>query len=184
VIDKRGQVLLSLARAALTESLGGAPVKVPDLPWLKAPGACFVTLTREGALRGCVGSLAAIRPLGEDVIHNARGAAFDDPRFPALAAAELKGTRIEVTVLSSLEKLDVQTEEEAIAMLRPGVDGVHLSWGMRRAVFIPQMWEKLPDPKRFLAVLREKAGLPKDRWSSGTRLERFTATRWEEGTSQ
>ncbi|MHB8873407.1 MAG: AmmeMemoRadiSam system protein A [Myxococcaceae bacterium] len=179
--DPRGTTLLSLARAALVEALGGAAACASREPWLCEPGACFVTLSQQGALRGCIGSIEARRPLGEDVRANARGAAFHDPRFPRLLEVELPDTRIEVTLLSKLEPLEVQTEAEAIAALRPGVDGLVLSWGGRRGVFIPQMWQKLPEPALFLRYLRRKAELPLDGWPSGTRLQRFTARSWEEG---
>jgi AmmeMemoRadiSam system protein A len=172
--------LLGLARASLVEALRGPKALVPDEPWLKELGACFVTLTRDGALRGCIGSIEARRPLEEDVRENAQSAALHDPRFEPLPEAELDRVRVEVTLLSKLEPVDAQTEQQAIAALRPGIDGVVLSWGHRRGVFIPQMWEKLPDPAEFLRTLRRKAGLPADEWQSGTRLQRFTAQCWEE----
>ena len=178
--DARGRVLLALARASLAEALGGTKAVVPDERWLFEPGACFVTLKRHGELRGCIGSIEARRPLEQDLRENARSAAFRDPRFPPLDEGELASTRIEVTLLSKLEPLDVETEAQAIAALRPGVDGVVLSWGLRRGVFIPQMWERLPDPADFLRTLRRKAGLPADGWPSGARVQRFTAQSWEE----
>ncbi len=180
VEDTRGPVLLCLARASLVEAMGGPEQAMPEEPWLREPGACFVTLTQENQLRGCIGSIEPRRPLGHDVRENARGAAFHDPRFPPLLEVELRETRIEVTVLSPLETVEVQTEAEALAALRPGVDGVVLSWGMKRGVFIPQMWEKLPVPAEFLFHLRQKAGLPVREWLSGTRVQRFTAACFEE----
>lgn len=180
----RGPLLLSLARRSLVESLGGPALSLPEVGWLREPGACFVTLTQHGALRGCIGSIDVRRALGEDVVENARSAAFHDPRFPPLSASELESTRIEVTVLSPLERLEALTEEEALSALRPGRDGVVLEWGRRRGVFIPQMWEKLPDPKVFLGYLKEKAGIPRREWPSGMRVSRFTAQAWEESEPQ
>ncbi len=176
-----GSVLLKLARDSLVESLCGEPCSIPDVEFLKEPGASFVTLTSGGKLRGCIGSVQAHRALGEDVVHNARGAALHDPRFPPLLASELPKVRIEVTVLSPLEPLgSFDREEEAIERLRPFVDGVLLECGARRAVFIPKMWEKLPDPRVFLAYLRDKANLPSSDWLPGIRLSRFTAQPFEE----
>jgi AmmeMemoRadiSam system protein A len=176
----RGPTLLRLARAALEESMGGPEVKVPEEPWLAEPGACFVTLKeRNGALRGCIGSLEPHRPLAQDVVENARAAAYRDPRFPPLARNELDTTRLEVSLLSPMEPLEAGSEAEALARLRPGVDGVLMQWGGRRAVFIPKVWEDLPEPADFLAALQRKAGLPRG-WLPGTRLSRFTAESWEE----
>jgi AmmeMemoRadiSam system protein A len=176
----RGLTLLALARAAVDESLEGPQVQVPSEPWLNEPGACFVTLRKEGELRGCIGSLEAHRTLAEDLIHNARGAAHRDPRFEPLQRNELDRVRFEVSLLSPLEPLEVKTEQEAISALRPGTDGVLLQWGPYRGVFIPKMWKQLPDPLEFLAFLRRKAGLSSQDWYPGTRLWRFTAEDWAE----
>jgi AmmeMemoRadiSam system protein A len=176
----RGPTLLALARAAVSESLEGPQVQVPSEPWLAEPGACFVTLRKEGELRGCIGSLEAHRPLAQDLIENARGAAHRDPRFSPLQRNELDRVRFEVSLLSPLEPLEVKTEQEAIAALRPDRDGVLLQWGPYRGVFIPKMWKQLPDPLEFLAFLRRKAGLSPHEWYPGTQLWRFTAEDWSE----
>jgi AmmeMemoRadiSam system protein A len=144
-----------------------------------------VTLHRAGRLRGCVGSLTAYRPLRDDVHANARAAAFSDPRFPPLARDELDAVELEVSLLSAPEPLPVASEEEALALLRPGVDGVILEYrdpedGDRRGTFLPQVWEQLPDPRDFLAHLKDKAGLPPNFWHPGIRLWRYTVTNWEE----
>jgi AmmeMemoRadiSam system protein A len=176
----RGLTLLALARATVEESLEGPQVQVPEEPWLSEPGACFVTLRKEGELRGCIGSLEAHRALAEDLMHNARSAAHRDPRFAPLQRNELDLVRFEVSLLSPLEQLEVKTEEEALAVLRPGRDGVLLQWGPYRGVFIPKMWKQLPSPVEFLAYLRRKAGLSSHEWHPGTRLWRFTAEDWAE----
>jgi AmmeMemoRadiSam system protein A len=171
-----GALLLTLARGSIAERFGGPPPERPQgAGWLEVHGAAFVTLTLDDELRGCVGSAQARRPLFEDVIDNARAAAFSDPRFTPLTAGELARTRLEVSVLSALEKLEVETEEQLLALLRPGVDGLQLSWGPHRGLFIPEMWHQVPDPRRFLWYLKRKAGLPPDGWTSGTRVHRFTA---------
>ena len=155
-----------------------------DAAWLDAPGASFVTLTSGrapgGALRGCIGSLGARRPLREDVEANAVAAALHDPRFAPLTARELDDTVVEVSVLSAPAALPVADEAELLAHLRPGVDGVVLSACGRRATFLPQVWEQLPDPADFLARLRRKAGLPADYWGRDVVVETYTVTAWQE----
>ncbi|MFT3839823.1 MAG: AmmeMemoRadiSam system protein A [Myxococcaceae bacterium] len=173
--EPEGQVLLKLARETIAESLGGPKVEQPGDAFLKAPGAVFVTLRDpSGELRGCIGSILAHRPLLEDVQHNAIAAASQDPRVMPVRADELPGLRIEVSVLSALEPLEVTSEEDALRKIRPGVDGIELSAMGRRAVFIPKMWDQLADTREFLRYLRMKAGLPKG-WADGTKLRRFTA---------
>jgi uncharacterized protein len=185
---ERGRVLLALAREAIAAALGvagpaGGPMTATQraAPWLRAPGACFVTLTQAGRLRGCIGSVRARRPLADDLRANARAAALADPRFPPLTAAELAVTRVEVSLLTAALPLPAATEEEALAALRPGIDGIILELGGdAHATFLPQVWESLPAPRDFLAHLKHKAGLPPDFWSPDLRLQRYTVTKWSE----
>lgn len=178
----QGRRLLELARQAIAETLGlvpGDPPAAPE-PWLRAPGAVFVTLTQHGELRGCIGSLEAHRPLIEDVRGNARAAAFSDPRFPPLEAEELARTRVEVSILTPPEPLPVRDEADLLAQLRPGVDGVILEYGWHRATFLPQVWEQLPDPRQFMAQLKRKAGLDPDFWAQGVRVARYGVEKFKE----
>ena len=167
--DIRGSTLLAHARSAIAHRLGVPSVPMPQASFLADPGATFVTLKVEGELRGCVGSLQPRRPLGEDVRANAQAAAFDDPRFPPLDRAEYDALEVEVSVLSASAPIVVASERELHAQLRPGIDGVTLQWGGRRATFLPQVWESLPDPRDFLGHLKRKAGLPLDFWSTNSR---------------
>ncbi len=177
----RGAALLSIARQAIAERFGGPPVQKPaDAPWLDEPRAVFVTLKKDGELRGCIGQLVARTSLFDSVQDAARAAAFRDPRFSPLDESELDALHVEISVLSPLESLDVHSEEETIDALRVGVDGVVLSDGMRSAVFIPEMWKELPDPHEFLWHLRRKGRLPVDRWPRSIKVERFTAELFEE----
>jgi len=144
--------------------------------WLDAPGAAFVTLTQAGQLRGCIGSLVAHRALRDDVASNARAAAFDDPRFMPLQADELARTRIEVSVLSAPVPMPFTSRQDALAQLRPGVDGVILSAGRRRATFLPQVWDELPDQEDFIQHLFRKAGLPANYWGDDVAISRYTVT--------
>ncbi|MDR1711239.1 MAG: AmmeMemoRadiSam system protein A [Propionibacteriaceae bacterium] len=175
-----GAVLVKLARAAIVAGCRGdnAALDIPDADWLAAPGASFVTLTVQGRLRGCIGSLTAHRALGADVVANARNAAFRDPRFaPVTAPDELE---IEVSVLSQPVDYAFGSKQEALAGLRPGVDGVILTAGHHRATFLPQVWEELPDPADFIAHLLRKAGLPASYWGPDVRLQRYTVTAFHE----
>jgi AmmeMemoRadiSam system protein A len=178
---ERGLILLPLARGAIAEALGiHFPLPEWNELWLSEPGASFVTLTRNGDLRGCIGSFVAIRPLREDVRANAVNAAFRDPRFAPLSSREFPKIRVEVSTLSPAEPLPVQSEEEAWEKLRPHVDGVIFEYGPYRSTFLPQVWEQLPEPDRFLAHLKMKASLPWNFWAPGVRLSRYSVRNWKE----
>jgi AmmeMemoRadiSam system protein A len=172
-----GRALVGRARHTIAEALG-LPVpharSLPDHPALGQPGATFVTLhDAEGGLRGCIGRLEACRALGDDVRANAHAAAFGDPRFAPLRAHEWHGIQVEVSLLDAPEPLVVRNEAEALAALRPGVDGVIFEWREARATFLPQVWAQLPDPARFVAALKRKAGLAADFWAADVRLSRY-----------
>jgi AmmeMemoRadiSam system protein A len=158
------QYLLNLAREAIARQLhgeGAPPIDAAALPEsLTRDGASFVTLTKRGDLRGCIGSLEPRRPLAEDVRENAISAAFHDPRFPPVSPKELDELRVEVSVLSTPQRVSYDGPDDLIAQLRSGVDGVVIESGWNRATFLPQVWEKLPDPDQFLEHLCRKAYLP------------------------
>ena len=177
----RGAVLVAIAREAIGERLGLAVLGPRSEEWLARQAATFVTLRRDGELRGCIGSIDARRPLGEDVAANACAAAFSDPRFEPLAAVEYAVVSIEVSVLSPRLPLAVASEEEAIRALRPGVDGIYLEYRDFRATFLPQVWESLPDPAQFLMELRHKARLPARFWDPAIRLTRYTVEKFGDG---
>jgi AmmeMemoRadiSam system protein A len=178
---ERGEILLRIARQSVAAALGLDMVSGDfDEPWLREPGATFVTLRRRGDLRGCIGSIEATRPLGEDIRRNALAAAFEDPRFPPVEPREWPGITLEVSLLSPPEPLACASEAEALRLLRPGVDGVVFEYGGHRSTFLPQVWEQLPDPQDFLDHLRSKAGLPPDFWAPEVRLSRYGVQKWEE----
>ncbi len=131
----RGRTLLSMARAAIAHALGREGTADEVAPWLQDKGACFVTLTQKGRLRGCIGSIQARRPLAQDVQANAVAAALHDPRFPPLAAKELEYTQIEVSLLSPMQALTFTSEADALAQLRPGVDGWCLNLSATAVLF-------------------------------------------------
>ena len=178
--DERGGVLLALARAALAESLG-VPADAPAEPdWLERPGACFVTLKIDGELCGCIGSLEAYRPLGDDLRANALAAAFRDPRFPPLEAGRLERVTIEVSLLSKLEPLEFSDEADLLRRLRPGIDGLVLEHDGHRGTFLPAVWRQLPSPEVFLRHLKRKAGLAAGFWAPDVRISRYTVDSWSE----
>ena len=177
-----GPALLVRARNAIAARLKQPTQAEATHPALALPGATFVTLTQNGALRGCIGSLQAHRPLDQDVRANAVAAAFNDPRFPPLTAAELPHTRVEVSLLTAPVPMAFSSEADALRQLRPNVDGIIFSAGQRRSTFLPQVWEQLPEPRQFMAHLKQKAGLPADWWSSEVQLQRYEVQKWKEAT--
>jgi len=181
--SEKGATLLKLARSEIASKLGEPAAKPVKAAWLQEPGASFVTLTRQGELRGCIGTLEAHRPLGVDVRENAVAAAFRDPRFMPLTRGEFDDVRVEVSVLSPTEPLQVKDESAALAVLRPNIDGVVFEYGHYRSTFLPQVWEQLPKPAEFLAHLKRKAGLPVDFWADQVRLSRYTVSKWKEATA-
>ncbi|OIO69252.1 MAG: AMMECR1 domain-containing protein [Zetaproteobacteria bacterium CG1_02_55_237] len=177
----KGVILLGIARKAIAAHLGLAEnPEQPDDAWLRYKGACFVTLHKGGNLRGCIGSLLAHRPLGEDVAVNALSAAFHDPRFEPLARDEFAEIDIEVSVLSTPEPVFPTDEATLMAQLRPGIDGVIIEYGPHRSTFLPQVWEQLPDPALFLAHLKQKGGLPADFWHPDMRVSRYSVQAYSE----
>jgi len=182
-----GAILLAHARHAIVSAIAretGAAAADTAAPEpheaLETHAATFVTLTQDGALRGCIGTLEAWRPLREDVRGNAVAAASRDPRFLPLHPRELSITRVEVSLLEAPAPFAVSGEADALARLTPFEDGLVLRWRDRRATFLPQVWEQLPDPRDFLRQLRRKAGLPDDFWAADVELERYRVTKWKE----
>ena len=156
----------------------GRPLAPPlaDCPAeLTAQRASFVTLQLSGALRGCIGSLEARRALIVDVAENAYAAAFRDPRFPPVAARELAALELHLSLLTPAEPMTVSSEADLLAQLQPGVDGLILQEGARRATFLPAVWENLPERHQFLGHLKQKAGLPADYWSDTLQVFRYAA---------
>ncbi len=157
------EVLLSLARASIKSRFLDGHVEtasvVEEYPELKEQGASFVTLTQDGQLRGCIGSIIAHRSLLDDIIENAESAAFKDPRFMPLKEEELARTQIEVSILSTPEIVEYRDLENLKSKVRVGVDGVILRHGNNQATFLPQVWDELPDFDLFFEHLCLKAGL-------------------------
>jgi AmmeMemoRadiSam system protein B/AmmeMemoRadiSam system protein A len=176
-----GATLLAIARAAIECTLRGTVEPASDLPWLRQAGATFVTLTREGRLRGCIGSLSAARPLADDVAENARAAAFRDPRFPALTRDEWPLCRVEVSLLASPKPLRFADQADLLAQIVPGEDGLIVEADGKRGTFLPQVWETIPDKRLFLQELLKKAGLPADTRLGRCKVARYRVAKFREG---
>ncbi|MEQ9575527.1 MAG: AmmeMemoRadiSam system protein A, partial [Rhodospirillales bacterium] len=179
LLVRHGTDLLRLAASSIEYGLETGQPLTPDVTTapadLAAPGACFVTLKKNGQLRGCIGSPEAHRPLITDVAVNAHAAASRDPRFPKLAAAELPDITLSISVLSPQAPMTVRDEADLLAQLRPGVDGLVIADGGKRALFLPSVWDQLPDKRAFLDHLKRKAGMAADHWSAAFQARRFVA---------
>lgn len=177
-LDQGDQLaLLQTAAASIQHGLqhGSAlPVDKQSLSaTLQQPRATFVTLNIEQTLRGCMGSLQAQRAWLVDVAQNAFAAAFRDPRFPPLQAQEYDRLDLHISTLTTARPMDVHSEAELLASLRPGIDGLIFTAGGRRATFLPSVWEQLPNPRDFLNRLRQKAGVAADYWGKDVSVQNY-----------
>jgi len=166
--EEEKQTLLHIARESLERGVKGEKLTQLDLesmsPLLRGQGASFVTLTIRGNLRGCIGALEPYQPLALDVREHALAAALDDPRFPPVKPEELNQVEVEVSRLTIPERLEYKNADDLLANLRRHVDGVILRDGFRRATFLPQVWDKIPDKAGFLDNLCYKMGASQDLW--------------------
>jgi len=166
--DKK--ILLAVAHDAIVNVTQNKKLDDLDLACysnlLRKHGASFVTLHRknDGQLRGCIGALEAYQPLVQDVQHHAVAAAREDYRFPPVSFNEISNLNIEISRLTAPVNLKYENPLELPGLLRPGVDGVIIKDGLRKATFLPQVWEQLPDPEEFLAHLCRKMGDHQNRW--------------------
>jgi AmmeMemoRadiSam system protein A len=171
------RALLDAAATSIESGLGLVTADTPSLAQaphpLGEPRASFVTLTIDGTLRGCCGTLEPVRPLLHDVWHNAQASAFHDPRFLPLTAREWREADLEVSVLTPRERLAVATERELLLALVPGRDGIVLAWRGVRATFLPKVWDQVADPAEFLARLKQKAGWAADFWAADLEVWRY-----------
>jgi MEMO1 family protein len=182
--DER-RTLLEVARWSIRTGLdsGANIAPEPSLypPLLRSPGATFVTLRIDDALRGCMGTLRANAPLVTDVAHNAFTAAFRDPRFTPLSTGEYRQLAVEVSVLGEPRPFPVDSEADLLERVRPGIDGLILVDEGRRGTLLPTVWESIPDPAEFVQTLKRKAGLPAEYWSETLRIFRYTTESFGEG---
>jgi AmmeMemoRadiSam system protein A len=162
------KTLLQEARGAMEKAVKGEKLQALEMasmtPLLREEGASFITLTIQGELRGCIGALEPYQPLVKDVREHAIAAALEDPRFPPVRPNELNQIEIEISRLTIPKRLEYKDAEDLLSKLRPQVDGVILRDGYRRATFLPQVWEKLPDKAEFLDNLCYKMGAEPETW--------------------
>ena len=172
------RILLETASASLRHGVEhGSAVSIVTADHdqqLQRPQACFVTLRKDESLRGCMGSSRAQRSLIEDVAHNAYAAGFLDPRFGPLEADELDGLDIHISVLSDVEEMSFESEEDLLSQVRPGIDGLLLQEVDRHSTLLPAVWGMIDEPTTFLRELKIKAGLKADYWSDDVRMFRYT----------
>ena len=177
---EHGQMLFMVAKAAIQRGLsyGMKPeINLDDYaPLLQLSRATFVTLTISGELRGCMGSLRAIRPLVVDVAHNTYSSAFLDPRFSPLRLYETDRLSIQISILSPPQPVSFDSEADLLEQLRPGIDGLIIYEGRRRGTLLPAVWKKIPDRRNFLSTVKQKAGLAPDYWSPTVRVDRYMTT--------
>jgi uncharacterized protein len=176
-----GAALARLAAETVRARLLGRPVPddVPARAVLALPGASFVTLEAAGRLRGCIGTIEAARPLYLDVVRNAQRA-MNDPRMPPVLATEWPALDVKVAVLTPGGPIPAGTRAEFEGALRPGVDGVLIADGQRRATFLPAVWAKLTDTGRFVDSLLAKGGWPADTWPAGLVASTYTTTEYRD----
>jgi len=175
--EEQQRYLMDLAWQSIRHGLTHRRPITVDLaslaPELKTLRATFVTLQKQGELRGCIGRLEAARPLAEDIAENAYAAAFQDPRFQPLQQSELEGLEIHLSLLTPSEPMAFTSEQDLLDQLRPGEDGLILAEGSRRGTFLPSVWEQLPTARQFLEHLKLKAGLPASYWSNSIKAWRY-----------
>jgi hypothetical protein len=165
--DAEKKQLLALARRAIEQGVRGSPLAVDKENWpepFRKPKGCFVTLTKKGQLRGCIGHIFPQQPLVDAIRNNAQSAALKDPRFPPVSESELDQLHIEISILTSPELLAFSSADDLLNRLRSGVDGVVLKIGERAATYLPQVWEQIPDKVAFLDHLAQKAGCEPSTW--------------------
>ncbi|CAA0080912.1 Uncharacterised protein [BD1-7 clade bacterium] len=179
--DQNKQYLLAIARQTIERGYlsdadcpnGSAISKHAVSPALQKPRASFVTLKKAGELRGCIGTLTAHQPLLDDVKEHARASAFNDFRFPPVQTHELPQITISLSILGPAEILMAETEQDLLDQLRPGIDGLILTWPPHQATFLPVVWEQLTHPAEFLSALKQKAGLASHFWHPNIQWQRY-----------
>lgn len=177
--------MLEHARSSIARELGYHIAHAPvDADWKKEERAAFVTLYHQGELRGCIGSLTAYQALWSELEHNAKAAAFDDPRFPPVNRAEFSDIDVQISILTPTQSISVASKDDLLSSLRPHIDGLLLEEDEHRATFLPQVWGQLSDPAEFLNHLLRKAGLAGDYWSDTMRFSIYQVLEVKENGKQ
>ena len=175
--ESERRLLLDIARASIQHGASSGrlldvnPKRYPIT--LQEHRASFVTLHKQGELRGCIGTLEPYQPLVCDVAEQAYQAAFADPRFPPVVALEIDYLELHIAVLTPPEPLHFTCEDDILNQLQPGIDGLIVEAGRQRGTFLPSVWESLPEPEDFWRQLKQKAHLAPDYWSDKLRVWRY-----------
>ncbi len=178
-------ILLSIAKTAILSKFDNKYLLDEEslfskYPYLSKEGAVFVTLKYDNNLRGCIGSIIAHRRLYDDIIHNAISAGFNDPRFNSLNVDDLSHLTLEVSVLSEPKILEYEDYDDLLQKVRPNIDGLILQHVSYQGTFLPQVWEQLPSPKKFLEHLSMKAGATPAVYSEHPTIYRYGVEHIEE----
>ena len=153
----------------------------PEMPNIQKTACCFITLMKDDNLRGCIGSLLPTGPLYKDVVKNTVSVMFDDHRFGKVTADEVDGIHIQISILSNLEKMSVDSESDLLNQINPHVDGIVLQEGYNRSTFLPSVWDSLSDPVDFIRQLKRKAGLGSNYWSDKITIQRYSVLKLDDG---
>mgnify|MGYP000223744219 FL=1 len=176
--DKREQALLiKMVRQVISDGVAHSRLILPDEPDVESlcqPAASFVTLFRDGELRGCIGTTKVTEPLWKDACRHGYSSAFEDHRFLPLNINELEHLSIEISILSPMVEMENRGEQKLLNELSPNIDGLMIKQGQQGALFLPAVWRSLAIPAEFLRALKKKAGWPDDYWSDDIRLFKFT----------
>ncbi|HLY83782.1 MAG TPA: AmmeMemoRadiSam system protein A [Acidimicrobiales bacterium] len=172
-------LLFDLAAGAILAGVAGAETPQIDLaamgPALLERRGVFVTIEVAGSLSGCIGTVEPVEPVAVAVPRLAREAAFNDPRFPPVTSDDWPDLAIKISLLDPLVPVPAADEADLVSRIRIGVDGLVLATGGHRATFLPSMWQRLAEPRRFVRHLQQKAGVPPGSWPAGTRAWTYTA---------
>ena len=171
--DNYSQYLLKLCRDVISCHFDGRRVETKHPHVFNEQGACFVTIKKNGELRGCIGSIVAHRPLIFDLVNHAQNAAFKDPRFNPLDKSELKDIKIDISLLSEPVQIQFNDEQDLLDKIVPFKDGIIIRDGQYQAVYLPSVWEEIPDKINFMQSLKMKAGLPPEYFSKTFEAFRF-----------
>lgn len=167
--------VIDVCKKSILAGLNKEDIKFENIPPVFGQlGACFVTLEKNGDLRGCIGSIIAHRWLIDDLAQNAQNSAFSDPRFQPLKKHEFDDLEINVSLLSTPEKMDFKDEQDLLNQIQPFVDGIIIKDKGYQAVYLPSVWEQLPEKELFMESLKIKAGMTPKHFSNTFEAYRYT----------
>ena len=173
--------MLDLCKKVIRSKFDKNTVYTNHPPVFNEQGACFVTLKKDGKLRGCIGSIIAHQPLINDLIQHAKDAAFRDPRFNPVEESEVNSLTMDISLLSDPKPMSFKDEADLLEQIIPHKDGIIIKDKGYQAVYLPSVWEELPDKELFLKSLKIKAGLPPEHFSETFEAYRFKTEYIEEG---